>query len=109
VYVENPVTGNYGVDVAGSVKTPAPQPAHDYCLVTQSQPIPVLFQGWLLNGVYEYDQADIPLGFSVQSFLPEPQFIPADDPSPGDGYRYVVVRLVTPGGWPTELASDYYY
>ena len=101
-FIKNPVTGNYGVDVDGTVKVPAPQPKPGFFLATQTRPLPVLFQGWLADGVWEYNPDELGLlpGQSVQAFYPEPVFIPESaGPSPGPGYRFTVVRVVTAGGW----------
>jgi hypothetical protein len=102
-YVENPVTGNYGVDVDGTVKQPAPAPTPPYFRFSYTEPPDVVFQGWLLNGAYN-DDPPLPPGGSLQAFYPEPQFIPASaGESPGEGYRFTVVRVVKDYGWPTQL------
>jgi hypothetical protein len=102
-YVQHPVTGNYGYDVAGTVQMPAPQPEPGYFLATQSRPLPVIYQGWLYNGAFPTDGVlsySLQPGESLQAFFPEEQFIPESaGESPGGGYIFTVVRVVTSGGW----------
>lgn len=107
-FVEHPVTGNVGVDIDHTVQIPAPQPAPNYYLVTQTRPLPVLYQGWLLGGAFTSDNViGLLPGESLQAYYPEPQFIPESaGESPGDGYRFVVIRVITAGGWQGEYSSD---
>jgi hypothetical protein len=103
--VGNPVTGNYGVDVAGTVIQPAPAPRPPYFRFSHTKPPTVVFQGWLLNGAFN-DETPLPPGASLQAFYPEPQFIPASyGESPGTDYRFTVVRLVKDYGWPTQMVQ----
>ena len=110
-YVEHPVTGNYGVDVDHTCTIPAPQPPPDHVLVTQTRPLPVVFQGWLLNGAFNCDDMiGLLPGESLQAFFPEPLFIPESaGESPGPGYRFTVVRVVTAGGYLGDFSADNEY
>lgn len=105
-FVKSPVTGNVGVDIDGTAKIPAPPPEPGYFLATQTRPLPVLFQGWLPNGEYSEGELKLSPGQSVQAFYPEDVFIPESaGPSPGAGYRYTVIRVVTAGGWLDAISS----
>lgn len=102
--VRNPVTGNYGVDVAGTQKIPAPSAPPNHFLTTQSRPLPVVFEGWLLDGLFTENVIGLRPGDSLQSFYPEAVFIPESaGPSPGPGYRYVVVRIMHGTNWDDDL------
>lgn len=106
-YVVDPVTGNAGVDIAHDVVVgERPAPASGYFLYSWSAPIHVVFQGWLYNGAYTPtgDQN----GLQLVAFYPPDEFIPESaGESPGDNYRYTVVRVAsTVKGWPESWGAQ---
>lgn len=99
-YVENPVTGNYNVD-HGLAVLDAP-PSKNGMPISHTVPFPVAFQGWLLNGVYTGPEIPLTPGQSLLCYYPS-YIPPAQGESPGEGYKFTVIRVVTAGGWPEDF------
>lgn len=107
-FVANPTTGNHGVDIAHDVLVSAspPAPPPGYFMYSWSRPIPVVYEGWLLNG--SFTPTGDQNGLQLTAWYPPAEFIPesAGDP-PGDNYRYTVVRVAPPGGWLSDIEGRY--
>ena len=71
-----------------------------------TKPFPVAWQGWALNGVYDGPPIPLAPGESLLSYYPA-YIPPAEGESPGDGFVFTVLRIVTRGGWPEDRGSEW--